>query len=54
MRGFPRQDRFLSLCGLNCGLCTMNLGAAAPAAAAELLKSAADEQSIELKLRKKK
>lgn len=26
MRGFVRQDRWLSLCGLNCGLCSMRLG----------------------------
>lgn len=26
MKGFARTDRLLSLCGLNCGLCTMRLG----------------------------
>lgn len=26
MNGFTRTDRFFSLCGLNCGLCTMRLG----------------------------
>lgn len=26
MNGFTRKDQLLSLCGLNCGLCTMRLG----------------------------
>ncbi len=26
MKGFKRENRLLSLCGLNCGLCTMKLG----------------------------
>ena len=26
MKGFKRENRLLSLCGLNCGLCTMYLG----------------------------
>ena len=26
MKGFIRDDRFLSLCGLNCGLCSMQHG----------------------------
>ena len=26
MKGFHRQDRWLSLCGLNCGLCPMRAG----------------------------
>ena len=25
MKGFNRQNQLLSLCGLNCGLCPMNL-----------------------------
>lgn len=30
MKGFSRSDRLLSLCGLNCGLCTMRLGGYCP------------------------
>ena len=30
MKGFEREDRLLSLCGLNWGLCTMNLGGYCP------------------------
>lgn len=30
MKGFEREDRLLSLCGLNCGLCAMNLGGYCP------------------------
>lgn len=30
MKGFVRKDRWLSLCGLNCGLCTMRLGGYCP------------------------
>ncbi len=26
MKGFKRKNQFLSLCGLNCGLCPMRLG----------------------------
>ncbi len=26
MKGFARSNRYLSLCGLNCGLCPMFLG----------------------------
>lgn len=26
MKGFERENQFLSLCGLNCGLCPMLLG----------------------------
>ena len=30
MKGFKRENRLLSLCGLNCGLCTMYLGKYCP------------------------
>ncbi|HSK69847.1 MAG TPA: DUF3795 domain-containing protein [Candidatus Limnocylindria bacterium] len=30
MKGFTRQDRWFSLCGLNCGLCPMRLGGHCP------------------------
>ena len=30
MKGFIRSDRLFSLCGLNCGLCTMRLGSCCP------------------------
>lgn len=30
MRGFSRDSQLLSLCGLNCGLCTMRLGGYCP------------------------
>ena len=30
MKGFTRSDQLLSLCGLNCGLCTMRLGGYCP------------------------
>ena len=30
MKGFIRSDRLFSLCGLNCGLCTMRLGGCCP------------------------
>ena len=30
MKGFSRSDQLLSLCGLNCGLCTMCLGGYCP------------------------
>lgn len=30
MRGFGRKDQLVSLCGLNCGLCTMHLGGYCP------------------------
>nr|WP_326185822.1 DUF3795 domain-containing protein [uncultured Oscillibacter sp.] len=30
MKGFARKDQLLSLCGLNCGLCTMRLGGQCP------------------------
>lgn len=30
MRGFKREDQLFSLCGLNCGLCTMHLGGYCP------------------------
>lgn len=30
MKGFTRSDRLFSLCGLNCGLCTMRLGGYCP------------------------
>ena len=26
MKGFEREDQLFSLCGLNCGLCSMHLG----------------------------
>ncbi len=32
MKGFNRKNQFLSLCGLNCGLCPMFLNKTAPAA----------------------
>lgn len=30
MKGFRRKDQLFSLCGLNCGLCTMRLGGYCP------------------------
>ena len=30
MKNFTREDQFFSLCGLNCGLCSMNLGGHCP------------------------
>ncbi|WP_295581004.1 DUF3795 domain-containing protein [uncultured Oscillibacter sp.] len=30
MKGFVREDQWFSLCGLNCGLCTMRLGGYCP------------------------
>lgn len=30
MKGFTRSDQLLSLCGLNCGLCTMRMGGYCP------------------------
>ena len=30
MKGFQREDRFFSLCGLNCGLCTMHISGNCP------------------------
>lgn len=30
MKGFTRSDQLFSLCGLNCGLCTMRLGGYCP------------------------
>lgn len=30
MKGFVRSDQLFSLCGLNCGLCTMHLGGYCP------------------------
>lgn len=33
MKGFDRKDLLFSLCGLNCGLCSMRLGGYCPAAA---------------------
>lgn len=30
MKGFEREDQLFSLCGLNCGLCTMRLGGYCP------------------------
>lgn len=30
MKGFERKDQLVSLCGLNCGLCTMHLGGYCP------------------------
>lgn len=30
MKGFERKDQWCSLCGLNCGLCTMRLGGYCP------------------------
>lgn len=30
MKGFTREDQMFSLCGLNCGLCTMRLGGHCP------------------------
>lgn len=30
MKGFNRKDQLFSLCGLNCGLCTMRLGGYCP------------------------
>ena len=30
MKGFMRDNQWLSLCGLNCGLCTMHLGGHCP------------------------
>lgn len=30
MKGFARDDQLLSLCGLNCGLCSMRLGGYCP------------------------
>lgn len=30
MKGFKRDDQLFSLCGLNCGLCTMHLGGYCP------------------------
>lgn len=30
MKGFQRADRFFSLCGLNCGLCTMHISGNCP------------------------
>ena len=30
MKGFERNDRWISLCGLNCGLCSMKIGGYCP------------------------
>ena len=30
MKGFEREDQLFSLCGLNCGLCSMHLGGYCP------------------------
>lgn len=35
MKGFRRRDQLLSLCGLNCGLCTMRLGGYCPGCGGE-------------------
>lgn len=35
MKGFRRKDQLFSLCGLNCGLCTMRLGGYCPGCGGE-------------------